>query len=478
MAGDDLIRLSATEVVEALTTGAVSPVDLIDAAAARIQEVDGAVNALPTLCLDRARDRAAALDGRPAPDDRRGWLAGLPLAVKDLVDVAGVRTTYGSPLFANHVPARSDILVERLEERGALVIAKSNTPEFGAGANTFNEVFGKTRNPWDTALTCGGSSGGAAVALATGMAWLATGSDLGGSLRTPASFCGVVGLRPSPGRVARAPATDPFDTLSVEGPMARSVPDVALMLDAMAGVHSEDPLSRPAPDLSYVGALAGAPPARIAWSPGLGFLPVDPEVAAVCKQALGAFEDIGASVDDACPDFSDAGETFQVLRAANFAMAHAEKLAAKPEMLKPDIVWNVEKGLALSADEIGRARRARAALYARMVTFFETHDLLATPAALVPPFDVDQRYVERVGDVAFDNYMDWLGITFAITLTGCPAISVPCGFTEAGLPVGLQLVGPPHGEAALLAAAARFEETLGLESGLPIDPSPARLATP
>jgi len=473
MAGDDLVRLSATEVVEALTTGAVSPVELVDAAAARIEAVDGAVNALPTLCLDRARDQAAALAGRPAPDDRRGWLAGLPLVVKDLVDVAGVRTTYGSPLFANHVPERSDILVERLEERGAMVMAKSNTPEFGAGANTFNEVFGKTRNPWNTALTCGGSSGGSAVALATGMAWLATGSDLGGSLRTPASFCGVVGLRPSPGRVARAPASDPFDTLSVEGPMARSVPDLALMLDAMAGTHTEDPLSRPAPDLSYVGALAGPPPGRVGWSPDLGFLPVDPEVAAVCEHALDVFAAMGATVDNACPDFADAGETFQILRAANFAMAHAEKLATHRDMLKPDIVWNVEKGLALTADEIGKARRARAALYARMVSFFDSHDLLATPAALVPPFDVDQRYVTHIGDVAFDNYMDWLGITFAITLTGCPAILVPCGFTAAGLPVGLQLVGRPHDEAALLAAAARLEEATVANRDLPIDPRPS-----
>jgi len=470
MADDDLIRLSATELVEALTTGAVSPVELIDAAAARIEAVDGAVNALPTLCLDRGRDRAAALEGAAVPEDRRGWLAGLPVVIKDLVDVAGVRTTYGSPLFANHVPARSDILVERLEERGALVTAKSNTPEFGAGANTFNEVFGKTLNPWNTALTCGGSSGGSAVALATGMAWLASGSDLGGSLRTPASFCGIVGLRPSPGRVARAPTTDPFDTLSVEGPMARSVPDLALMLDAMAGSHLEDPLSQPAPALSYVGALAGEPPARIGWSPNLGVLPVDPEVAAVCERSLTAFVEMGAAVDDTCPDFSDAGETFQVLRAANFATAHAEKLAAKREMLKPDIVWNVEKGLALSADEIGRARRARAALYGRVVSFFETHDLLVVPAAQVPPFDVDQRYVTRIGDVELENYMDWLGITFAITLTGCPAISVPCGFTDAGLPVGLQLVGPPHGEAALLAAAARFEEAVEINKELPIDP--------
>ncbi len=472
MAGDELVRLSASEAVEALTTGAVSALELVEAAAARIEAVDGAVNALPTLCLDRARDRAAALADAGAPEDRRGWLAGLPLVVKDLVDVAGVRTTYGSPIFANHVPARSAILVERLEDRGGVVMAKSNTPEFGAGANTFNEVFGKTRNPWNTDLTCGGSSGGSAVALATGMAWLATGSDLGGSLRTPASFCGVVGLRPSPGRVARAPTTDPFDTLSVEGPMARSVPDLALMLDAMAGAHREDPLSHPAPAQSFVGALAGPPPARVGWSADLGFLPVDPEVAAVCKAALGAFEEMSATVDDTCPAFSDAVESFQVLRAANFATAHAEKLAATRDMLKPDIVWNIEKGLALSADEIGRARRARAALYARVVAFFETHDLLATPAALVPPFDVGQRYVERIGDAAFDNYIDWLGITYAITLTGCPALSVPCGFTASGLPVGLQIVGRPHGEAALLAAAARFEQAIGANGGLPIDPRP------
>jgi len=474
MADNELIRLTASEAVAALATGDITPLDLVDAAAARIEAVDGALNALPTLCLDRGRDHARRIMTEARRDAASPWLGGLPMVVKDLSDVAGVRTTYGSPIYAEFVPSRSNVLVERLEASGAIVIAKSNTPEFGAGANTFNEVFGKTRNPWNTAMTCGGSSGGSAVALAAGMAWLATGSDLGGSLRTPASFCGVVGLRPSPGRIARWPTTDPFDTLGVQGPMARTVRDVALMLDAMAGQHGADPLSRPAPDRSFSDSLDGPAPRRVAYSADLGYLPVDPEVASVCRAAAQRLEETGAIVEEACPDLTDAPKIFQTLRAANFATSLGEHLKARRDMLKPDVVWNVEKGLALSADEISQARRARAQLYERTASFFRTYDLLLTPAALVPPFDVDQRYVERVGDHVFENYVDWLAITFAITLTSCPALSLPCGRTDAGLPVGLQMVAPVWGEQALLAAAHRLESLFDQSRLLPIDPGSGR----
>ena len=267
----DLISMTAVEAVESLRKGDTQPADFIDAAYDRIAAVDGPVNALPTLCPDRAKAAANK------PGLRDTLLAGLPIAVKDLNETAGVRTTFGSPIFADYVPERSDIFVETIEERGGITIAKSNTPEFGAGANTFNEVFGKTRNPWNTALTCGGSSGGSAVALATGMSWLATGSDLGGSLRTPASFCGIVGFRPSPGTVARSSSTSPFDHLSVQGPMARTVEDVALFLDAMAGQHIEDPISRPAPATPYLDQVRSPhAPKRVAMAPDLGFLQVDP----------------------------------------------------------------------------------------------------------------------------------------------------------------------------------------------------------
>ena len=260
---DDLCMLTAVEAVALLRSGQVSSRELVDSALRRIEQVDPELNALPTVCAERALDRA----GRASRDTT---LAGLPIAVKDLNDVAGVRTTYGSPIYADHVPDRSDFMVERLEQRGAVVVAKSNTPEFGAGANTFNEVFGETRNPWDTSRTCGGSSGGSAAALASGQVWLATGSDLGGSVRTPAGFCGVVGIRPSPGRVAAGPSPLPFGTMSVEGPMGRTVADAALMLDAMAGLDARDPLSLEAPERPFADAAAApALPARIAYTPDL-----------------------------------------------------------------------------------------------------------------------------------------------------------------------------------------------------------------
>ena len=253
MSSEELVQMTATEAVQRLRSREIAPIELVEASLARIEKVEPAINALPTVCAERARAHARKLEGTP-PAEGRGWLGGLPVAIKDLIEVEGVRTTYGSPVYADHIPQRSDILVEQLEARGAIVIGKSNTPEFGAGANTFNEVFGKTLNPWDTRMSCAGSSGGSAVALATGEVWLATGSDLGGSLRTPASFCSVVGLRPSTGRVPVAPREMSFDNLSVDGPMARTVADLALLLDAMVGLHLADPLSYPAPAESYAAA--------------------------------------------------------------------------------------------------------------------------------------------------------------------------------------------------------------------------------
>ncbi|MBM3560172.1 MAG: amidase [Alphaproteobacteria bacterium] len=466
---DELIRLTAREAVAALRRGEVTPAELVAASAARIAAVDGPVNAMPTLCIERAQKAARSLKAPDQPGP--GWLGGLPLAVKDLNDVAGVRTTYGSPIFADHVPARSSYEVLRLEANGALVIGKSNTPEFGAGANTFNEVFGKTRNPWNTALTCAGSSGGSAVALATGMVWLATGSDLAGSLRTPASFCSVVGLRPTPGRVAHGPIEMSFQTLAVDGPMGRTVGDVALMLDAMAGFVPEDPLTFEAPAVSFQAAVdAPVAPRKVAFSPNFGIGPVDPEVAAVCEAAARRFAEAGAVVDVACPDMSDARETFQTLRAALFAGSRARFFESHRHLYKPEMVWNIEKGLALTQDDIGRAERRRGEYYRRVVAFLGEWNILASPAAIVPPFDVDTRWVQRVGDHVFDNYVDWMYIAYAVTLAACPAISVPCGFTKSGLPVGLQLVAPPRGEAALLGAARVLEQMTGLERGVPIDP--------
>ncbi|MEX2649120.1 MAG: amidase family protein [Alphaproteobacteria bacterium] len=468
----ELYRLTARTAVDLLRCGEVSPLELIDAAEVRIAATDKPLNALPTLCLDRAREHARRMMAGKAPKGRgAAALHGLPVAVKDLNPVAGVRTTQGSPIFADDVPERSDIMVETLEANGGIVIAKSNTPEFGWGAQTYNPVFGITGNPWDLAKTCAGSSGGSAAALAAGQVWLATGSDLGGSLRTPASFCGVVGFRPSPGRVATGPEALPFGLLSVEGPMARNVADTALMLDAMVGESPEDPRSFPKPARPFQAAVAvPTPPKRVAFSPDLGFLAVDREVRVVTAKAARLFETMGARLDEACPDFTGADTIFQTLRAAGFATSMADYYANHRDKLKPEIIWNIEKGQKLSVDDIDRAERARGALFHRVFAFFKTYDLLVTPAAVVPPFDKTIPWVTEVDGRRFDNYVDWLILPGAITLTSCPAIVVPCGFTAAGLPIGLQIVGPPRGEAKVLAAAKLFEDATGLANRVPIDP--------
>lgn len=469
----DLIRLSAREIVQRLKAREITPLDLVDAAMARIQAVEGAINALPTLCEERARSAAESImadstTARAHP----GWLAGLPIAVKDLSDVKGVRTTFGSPIFANNISTQTDITVELLEQRGAIVLAKSNTPEFGAGANTFNEVFGKTRNPWNTALSCAGSSGGSAAALAAGEVWLATGTDLGGSLRTPASFCSVVGLRPSPGRVARS-AANPFDTMSVAGPMARDVADLALFLDAMVGRHPGDPLAWEAPGTTFQRVAASRTlPKRVAFSPNLGFLPVEPEIADRCRRAAHRLSLAGVIVEEATPDLRDAIDIFQTLRAAAFAARYKPLYDTDRDKLKPEVIWNIERGLKLSPVEIGRAEVARGMLYKRVSRFFTDYDLLLCPAAPVAPFDVDIRWVNEISGHKLDNYIEWIAITFAMTVAACPAISLPCGFTADRKPVGLQMVAPTGGEAALLSAAAAAEEIYGLSHMLPIDPNP------
>ena len=474
MASDlELVQATACAIVDKLNSGDVTPLDLLDVLEKRIAAVDGQVNALPTLCFDRARTRARTLMRKPAGE--RGLLAGLPVPIKDLADVEGVLTTQGSPIYRDHVPARSDLVVERLEGNGALVYAKSNTPEFGAGANTFNEVFGATRNPWDLSRSAAGSSGGAAAALASGTAWLAHGSDMGGSLRNPASFCGIVGMRPSIGRVAHTPAAKIDRNLGVQGPMARNVEDVALLLDAMSGEQPADPLSLPVlPDSFRSAARSGKGPKRVAYSPDLGITPVDPEVAAITRKAAARFAEAGAIVEEAHPDLSEAHECFHVLRAFDFAISKSALLRSKRDQLKPEVIWNVEEGLKLTVDQLVRAEAQRVAMVERTLEFFKTYDLLLAPATIVAPFPVEHRYVAECAGKKFDNYVEWLGIVYAITLVCCPALSLPCGFTASGLPVGLQMVAPPRGEAQLLAGARVLEDILGVRGTTPIDPRPPK----
>lgn len=467
---DEVVGWTAQEAVTHLRAGDVTPTQMVEASLARIAAVDGAVNALPTVVGERALAHAARIqeqraDGQPSP-----LLGGLPIAIKELNDVAGVRTTKGSTVHADRVPATSDIVVRRLEGNGGVVIAKSNSPEFGNGANTVNEVFGATRNPWDTSRSPGGSSGGAAVALKTGQVWLAQGSDVGGSLRTPASFAGIVGLRPSPGRVAHGPPADPFNDAAVDGPMARTVGDTALFLDAMVGRNPRDPISIAAPATSYVDAVATAtPPRRVAFTPDLGgYTTVDPEVAAICESAVAHLAGAGTVVDQASPDITDMHEAYHLLRGrlqADLGAGLGDRLAETND----DVQWNVRFGQRLDGTDQARGRALRGQVYSRWLDFLDDWDVLALPAAIVPPPPVETLALDEYAGMAFETYIDWVKVTFLATTVASPALVVPVGFTESGLPVGLQLIGPPQREDVVLAAGAVLEAELGLDAG-PIDP--------
>ncbi|HEY7434079.1 MAG TPA: amidase [Methylomirabilota bacterium] len=457
----DLCFVSAARLQRLYRARKVSPLEVMQAVLARIDAVNPRVNAYVTLvreqALAAARKATAALARKGAA---LGPLHGVPVSIKDLTPTKGIRTTWGSKIFEHHVPEEDALYVERLKRAGAIVVGKTNTPEFGAGGNTFNAVFGATRNPWNTALTCGGSSGGAAVALATGMAPLAQGSDLGGSLRTPAAFCGVVGFRTSPGLIPVYPADLGWDSLSVTGPMARTVGDVALMLAAMAGPDDRAPLSYDVDPRRFTAAVQrpSVKGWRVAWTPDLnGLIPVDHEVAAVAERATRVFRSLGAKVEHACPDFGEVNDIVLATRGLGMVARHADKLARWEPVMQKGLVWNIKQGLSLTPQEIGDGEKLRTRLWHRVRAFLETRDLLILPTVAVPPFPVEQAYPTEINGRALDNYTQWFFLTYGITVTALPVISVPCGFTKRGLPVGLQIVGRRRQEAAVLRAAAAFE---------------------
>ena len=437
----------------------VSVLEVMESFLGQIERIDSHVNAIPTLrprsdLLNEARDADRAL----ARGDSTGALFGLPLAVKDLALTKGLRTTRGSRIYQDFVPDTDELFVERFRRAGAIIIGKTNTPEFGAGSQTYNEVFGATRNPYDLSKTCGGSSGGAAVALACGMVPLADGSDLGGSLRNPASFCNVVGFRPSPGRVPKL-STNAWNMLSVQGPIARSVSDVAFLLSVMAGPDPRDPISLDEPGSTFLRPLGRTfRGTRIAWSQNLGRYPVAPVVNEVCNASRSVFEELGCDIDDAEPDFSGADEIFQTLRAWSYAEGRRDDLANHRELMKDTVIWNTELGLNLTAREIAAAQTARTELYRRVMAFLEKYEFLVLPVSQVPPFPVEVEWVRDVNGVEMQTYIDWMGTTYAITCTGLPAISVPCGFTPDGLPIGLQIVGRHHRDFDVLQIAYAFEQ--------------------
>ena len=462
MSSQEICYLSAVELVERIRSKDLSAVEVMQAHLSRIERINPTVNAIVTLLPEQALAQAKAADEALANGKTPGPLHGLPIAHKDLVLTKGIRTTKGSPIFKDFVPAEDALIVERLKTAGAIAIGKTNTPEFGAGSQTFNEVFGETLNPYDTTKTCGGSSGGAAVALACGMLPIADGSDTGGSLRNPASFCNVVGMRPSPGRVPSWPRFNAWDTFAVEGPMARTVSDAALMLSAMAGPDPRSPIAIAEPADRFSRSLErDFKHTRIAWSRNLACLPVDPEVTAAMEKQKHVFENLGCVLEACEPDFSDADDIFKILRAWAYELNYSELLDAHRHQIKDTVIWNIQEGSKLSGPQIGKIARKRTELYHRVRSFMETYEFMILPVSQVPPFDVKQRYVSEINDVKMETYIDWMKSSYYITTTGQPAISVPCGFTPDGLPVGLQIVGRHQDDFGVLQLAYAFEQLTG-----------------
>lgn len=455
---------TARELTAAMQAGTLSAREVLEAHLAQIERVNPSVNAVVTLVADRARREARALDDRQVRGEPLGALHGLPVAHKDTHLTAGIRTTFGSPTLRNNVPAEDELVVERLRQAGAITIGKTNVPEFAAGSHTVNPVFGATLNPYDRSRSAGGSSGGAAVAVACGMQPIADGSDMGGSLRNPAAFCNVVGLRPSPGRVPTYPAAMAWSTMSVQGPIARTVGDVALALSVMAGADPRSPIA-----INEAGAAFAVPletdltGLRVAWSPTFGgALPVDPAIVEALAPQVGVFEALGCVVEEACPDLRGADEVFRTLRGWHFDQALGPVLDRSPEDVKDTIAWNVNQGRQLRGADVARAEVLHTSLFHRVRRFFETYDVLLAPVTQVLPFDVDLEYPTEVAGVAQETYLDWMRSCYWISATGCPALSVPAAFTTGGLPVGLQVVGRHHGDLAVLQVGHAFERATGV----------------
>ncbi len=463
----DPCDLSAREARALIGRKQLSPVELMESCIARIEAVDPAVNAMVARDFDRARVAARAAEAAVGRGDALPPLHGLPFGVKDLVEVAGLRTTFGSPIFRDHVSARDQLLVANLRRAGGIVLGKTNTPEFGAGANTRNAVYGATGNPFDPTKSAAGSSGGSAVALATGMVPLATGSDTGGSLRNPAAFCGVVGFRPSPGLVANERRVIGWSPLPVLGPMARSVADLCLLLGSMAGDEPADPLATTIPGRRVRTADMFAPPPRIdlaglrvAISPDFGFAPTERHIREVFAEKTGLFRHVFAEAGEGEPDCAGADEAFEVLRGVNFLAAHLERVRARPEDVGPNVRANVEAAVRMTAEDVARAAVLQTGLYRRWQEFFAGVDVILTPSITISPRPWRELYPADIDGVPTRSYFHWLALAYAVTLVGHPAVSLPVGTDRHGMPFGLQIVGPRGGDAFVLGVAAELEALL------------------
>jgi amidase len=474
-APDELCWRPATELATLVRTREISARELLEAHLTRIEAVNGSLNAIVTLDAGHARAAADAADAALAAGEDVGPLNGLPVAHKDTHATGGMRTTWGSPLHARTVPAHDELVVARLKAAGAIRVGKTNVPEFAAGSHTFNTLFGATHNPYRHGLSAGGSSGGAAAALAAGLVPLAEGSDMGGSLRNPAAFCNVVGLRPTPGRVPTHPAAIGWSQLSVQGPMGRTVGDVALAMSVLAGPDRRVPISLTDDPAAFAAPLpTELTGLRVAWAPDLGGrIPVDPAITATLTASLAVFSDLGATVEEDCPDLRDADEVFGVLRAWLFEASYGDLVRRSPDQVKEAIRWNAAKGAELTGADVGRAEVAHTKLYERVVEFFQRYDVLLAPTTQVLPFPVEQEYPNEVAGVPMADYLGWMRSCTLISATGCPALSLPGGFTADGLPVGLQVVGAPRADRRVLEVGHAFEQATGFGRRRPVlQPTP------
>ena len=461
-ASPSLCFMSAVEMAGLIRAKKLSAREALAAHLKQIERVNPKVNAIVTLVPEMAAEAAAKADEMQARNQKLGPLHGLPVAHKDLVETRGIRTTFGSLLYKDYVPTADDLVVERIRRAGAITIGKTNTPEFGAGSQTFNKVFGATRNPYDLTKTCGGSSGGAAVALACGLVPVADGSDTGGSLRNPAAFCNVVGFRPSIGRVPNPKAALAWSTLSTSGCLGRSVADLAFVLSALAGPDPRAPLSIQEPGEHFARPLGRSfKGVRVAWFKDLGGVPFDPRVRAVVDGHRATFESLGCIVEQAEPDFASAEVSFRILRAWAAGTTYGARLHEHPDAFKDTLKREIEEGLRLSGTDLARAETAHSQIWRSFQAFLERYEYFVLPTTQLPAFDIDTPYPTEIAGVRFDNYIDWMKSCWYISATGNPAASVPGGFTPGGLPVGVQIVGRNQEDFSVLQMAHAFEQATG-----------------
>ncbi len=462
---DTLWKLNATQIIKLLDKKDISPDEVLNSSIKRIKEVNPSINAIVTLCLERAKENILK-----NKNNTQNILKNIPVLIKDITEVAGVKTTFGSKLYENHISKVSDILVENIEKNGGIILGKTNIPELAAGSNTFNDVFGTTKNPWNLSLSAGGSSGGSGAALASGMAWFATGTDLGGSLRNPASWNGVVGLRPTPGLIAHGPTKMPFNNLNLSGPMARNVEDLSIFLKAMISYNLKDPLSiKNSNSFNNIKLdFTANNKYKIGFTHDFDIFPCSNEIKEMINNTYKLVDHLGHEVNYSFPNMDKSEEAFQILRAYIFYYNYGF-LLVEENNVKQDVIWNIEMGKKLNVDDLIKAENIRKHLHENISNFFNDFDFLICPSSSVAPFSHDTKWVKKINSHEFDNYVSWLMICGSISLTNCPSIAMPTSISQNGAPIGIQIIAAPFEDMKLLEFAKNLESEINITSMLPVE---------